>query len=301
MCDAIRAAGIIPFFKGPVPGFSIEELTPPEHWFYTSDELGPWDWKIAAVQSGDIAYGKFLCGGKAAFATVEWFAYLHNWRLSLPEFRPDAAGLRVLELAAKQGSVSSADIRRLLGLKKAAADGVSSRLMHQTRLLIGDIERVFRGPSLKYSGWQHCSFCTPEAIFSADALPAPAVPSSASPSASAQASPSAVPCPSAPTSASQPASDPVRGSAAHPSQPGGWAPPSNDAEGGTPLGGSASAAAPAAGATVLPVLFGGFSPFTAEDPLAVGCTPQESLAELLRHLRTILPDVSAPVLLRLLR
>ena len=38
------------------------------------------------------------------------------------------------------------------------------------------------------------------------------------------------------------ASDPVRGSAAHPSQPGGWAPPSNIAEGGMPLGGSASAA-----------------------------------------------------------
>ena len=38
------------------------------------------------------------------------------------------------------------------------------------------------------------------------------------------------------------ASDPVRGSAAHPSQPGGWAPPSNGAEGGTPLGGSASTA-----------------------------------------------------------
>ncbi len=41
------------------------------------------------------------------------------------------------------------------------------------------------------------------------------------------------------------ASDPVRGSAAHPSQPGGWAPPSNVAEGGTPLGGSTSPARPA--------------------------------------------------------
>ena len=36
------------------------------------------------------------------------------------------------------------------------------------------------------------------------------------------------------------ASNPVRGSAAHPSQPDGWAPPSNVAEGGTPLGGSTS-------------------------------------------------------------
>ena len=38
------------------------------------------------------------------------------------------------------------------------------------------------------------------------------------------------------------ASDPVRGSAAHPSQPGGWAPPAHDAAGGTPLGGSTSPA-----------------------------------------------------------
>ena len=35
-------------------------------------------------------------------------------------------------------------------------------------------------------------------------------------------------------------SDPVRGFAAHPSQPAGWAPPSNSAEGGMPLGGSTS-------------------------------------------------------------
>ena len=246
MCDAIRAAGIIPFFKGPVPGFSIEEITPPEHWFATSEELGPWDWKIAAVQSGDIAYGKFLCGGKAAFATVEWYAHLRNWRLSLPEYQPDSAGREVLRLAAEQGSVSSADIRHLLGLKKAAADGVSSRLMHQTRLLIGDIERVYRGPSLKYSGWQHCSFCTPEALFSADVLPSSPSFSQSSPAAGAGAS------------------APVRGSAA-------------------------------------PVLFGGFSPFTADDPLAVGCTSQESLAALITHLKGLLPEVPEKALQKLLR
>ena len=41
------------------------------------------------------------------------------------------------------------------------------------------------------------------------------------------------------------ASDPVRGSAAHPSQPAGWAPPSNSAEGGMPLGGNTSSSASA--------------------------------------------------------
>lgn len=209
MVAAIREVGIIPFFKGPVPGFSVEEMTPPEHWFDSSEELGPWDWKIAAVQSGDIAYGKFLCGGKAAFATVEWYAHLHNWKLSQARFEPDAAGRKVLELLDEKGSVGSKDIRQLLGLKKAAADGVVTKLANGTRLLIGDIQRVYRGPTLKYSGWQTCSFCTPEALFGAED------------------------------------SGPV---------------------------------------------FGGFSPFSAENPLEVACTPEESYAALLEHLRELLPE-----------
>ena len=217
MVAAIREAGIIPFFKGPVPGFSVEEMTPPEHWFDSSEELGPWDWKIDAVQSGDIAYGKFLCGGKAAFATVEWYAHLRNWRLSQARFNPDVAGRKVLELMEKQGSVGSKDIRQLLGLKKAAADGVVTRLAHSTRLLIGDIQRVYRGPTLKYSGWQTCTFCTPEALFGSDVI----------------------------------------GS------------------------GASGTAAP---------VFGGFSPFSTEDPLDTGCTPSQSFDALLGHLRELLPE-----------
>ena len=69
MLRLIKKYRLIPFFVNPVPGFSIEEHTPIEFWF-TEEHLGPWDWKIECVQSGDIAYGKFLYGGKAAFATV---------------------------------------------------------------------------------------------------------------------------------------------------------------------------------------------------------------------------------------
>ena len=69
---AIRSCGIIPFFENPIPGYSIEEMTPREYWFDgEEDTLGPWDWKIYAVQSGEIAYGKFLGGGKAALATAD--------------------------------------------------------------------------------------------------------------------------------------------------------------------------------------------------------------------------------------
>ena len=70
-------------------GWSIEEMTAPGCWFTDEEEggtLGPWDWKIEAVREGDIAYGKYL-GGKAAFATVEWYRELMNWRRSIPKYR----------------------------------------------------------------------------------------------------------------------------------------------------------------------------------------------------------------------
>ena len=89
MIEVIRENGIIPFFRCGVPGWSIEEMTAPGCWFTDEEDggtLGPWDWKIEAVREGDIAYGKFL-GGKAAFATVEWYRELMNWRRSIPKYR----------------------------------------------------------------------------------------------------------------------------------------------------------------------------------------------------------------------
>ena len=142
----------------------VEEHTPPEHWF-TDESMGPWDWKIHCVQSGDVAYGKFLWGGKAAFATVEVYRELMNWRRAQPKYQPTPDHRKVLEFVAENGSVSIAEVRKLLGVKKSAADAVIARLMQQTRLVTGDIRRVYRGADLHYAGWQRSSFCKPEALF----------------------------------------------------------------------------------------------------------------------------------------
>ena len=64
MLRLIKEYRLIPFFTNHIPGYSIEEHTPSDLWF-TEENLGPWDWKIECIQSGEIAYGKFLCGGKA--------------------------------------------------------------------------------------------------------------------------------------------------------------------------------------------------------------------------------------------
>ena len=175
MLGAIEALGIVPFFENPIPGYSIEEMTPRENWFDGQENLclTPWDWKIDCVQSGSVAYGKFLWNGKAAFATVEWYAELMNWRRSLPKYQPLAEQRVVLDFLAEHETIGIKDIRGLLGVKKSAADALITRLSMQCRVVTGDITRVYRGPDLHYNGWQVSSFCTPESLFNVDAIPGP--------------------------------------------------------------------------------------------------------------------------------
>lgn len=205
MIEVIREYGIIPFFRCGVTGWSIEEMTAPRCWFTDEEEggtLGPWDWKIEAVREGDIAYGKYL-GGKAAFATVEWYRELMNWRRSIPKYRmalgesfkastsseklmkflspvalsaiKDAGALEARELRLIcSEAVTPAFLRSMgakykpllsPGVKKGIMDSVVQFLQMGTWTVIGDIQRVYRGPDLHYNGWQRASNTTPDELF----------------------------------------------------------------------------------------------------------------------------------------
>ena len=160
---AIREVGIIPFFKSDIPGYSIKEQTQPGFWFDDGDTLGPWDWKIDCLESGDIAYGKFLCGNKAAFATIPFYRELMNLRRATTQ--PDQDGQKIMAYLEERGSITIKEVRALLGVKKAAADAAIGKLQHQCRVVTGVIERVYRGPEQTYNGWQVAYFCTPESLF----------------------------------------------------------------------------------------------------------------------------------------
>lgn len=279
MIRAVRHYGIIPFFRGPIPGWSIEEMTPREHWFTSSDDLGPWDWKIEVVREGDIAYGKFM-GDKAAFATVEFYAHLMNWRRSLPKYRValgekhpaktrSAKIMRALAPAALEaikanGSANSTDIRkavpaavtpyliRSLGssykanltpsVKKSICDTIVCFLEMGTWSVVGDITRVYRGPNAEYSGWQRSSHTTPDALFGLGDSGTASTAEVRSSSACA-------------ASTSSSAAKSVSGSSETPF----WARFIDDAP-------------------------------TKRDPLAVDCTPEESRALIIRHILSFLPD-----------
>ena len=201
MIQAIKEIGIIPFSKNSIPRWSIQEITDPDFWFTTSDQLGPWDWKIEAVREG-IIYGKFI-GRKSAFATKDFYSHLMNWRRSLPKYQiPLGAKFKaktlddklmvhlsptLLQLIREKESLDSSEIRALLEelvpeetrkqvggciekyliphIKRQATDILIQHLDMGTWTIVGDITRVYKGPNCEYKGWQKNSVTTPELLF----------------------------------------------------------------------------------------------------------------------------------------
>ena len=201
MIAAIREIGIVPLFKSPVSGWSIEELTHPDWWFYTSDKLGPWDWKIDAVHEG-IIYGKYI-SRRATFATGNMYRHLMNWRRSLPMYKVaegrhskcttidqrlqkyisplalsairDNESLESCELRAILNESVPVELRKKVGghiekyllpkVTKEAVDFILGFLDMGTWTVIGDITRVYRGPNCEYKGWQRNTVTTPDALF----------------------------------------------------------------------------------------------------------------------------------------
>lgn len=201
MINVIREVGMIPFFMSPVRGWSIEELTHPDWWFYSSDELGPWDWKVDAVREG-IVYGKYI-SRRAAFATKELYRHLMNWRRSQAKYQVaegrtcKAATIDdrlqeylspvLLSAIREHEALDSSEIRSILEkevppetrkkvgghmekylipkVTKQAVNFLTGFLDMGTWTVVGDITRVYRGRNCEYKGWQRNSITTPDALF----------------------------------------------------------------------------------------------------------------------------------------
>ena len=74
----VRQVGFLPLFSGDIPGFSVEERTPPGDW-WTDRPGDPWAWRQVLAPHPDIAYGKFF-DKKAGFISREWFPAFANYR-----------------------------------------------------------------------------------------------------------------------------------------------------------------------------------------------------------------------------
>lgn len=169
--ETVQRLGFLPFFRNEIPGFSIEEHTPPALWF--TEIPGPWEWKGELARDKDLIYGKFF-RGRAGFLRRDWFAVFANYRRDGYDF--DArfddglASLRdksLYDVAAERGSLSSKELKVLAGYGKGGEkgfDGRVTRLQMQTYLLISDFVYALDRYGREY-GWGIACYATPEHRF----------------------------------------------------------------------------------------------------------------------------------------
>ena len=174
--ETVQRLGFLPFFRNEIPGFSIEEHTPPALWF--TEIPGPWEWKGELARDRDLIYGKFF-RGRAGFLRRDWFAVFANYRRDGYDF--DArfddglASLRdksLYDVAAERGSLSSKELKVLAGYGKGGEkgfDGRVTRLQMQTYLLISDFVYALDRYGREY-GWGIACYATPEHRFGEDWL-----------------------------------------------------------------------------------------------------------------------------------
>lgn len=184
---AVNTLGFLPFFKGEVEGFSIEEMITPDYWFRDDEGgYGVWDWKNDIILDGDCAYGKFY-RGKACFVSMEWYPDLVNWRRS--QYQPNADERLLLDTVRQHGSLLSREMKKLCGytaqrrsmagtpLVRLAAkeqpkpkaerkgfDSAVTRLQMGGWLMTADFEYNLDRQGNRY-GWSIARYCTPEDYF----------------------------------------------------------------------------------------------------------------------------------------
>ena len=172
LAQMVRAYGFLPFFRNGIPGFSIEEHTPPELWFSDTQD-GPWEWKGPVARNGECVYGKFF-GGKAGFVSKEWLPDFVNYRRDGYDFADryedglaSRADKKLLDAIAEHGVLLSKDLKRICNYRKDGNKGFDpaiTRLQMQTYVTIADFVYMQDKYGRPY-GWGVSQYTTPETQF----------------------------------------------------------------------------------------------------------------------------------------
>ena len=173
----VEEVGFLPMFRCDIPGFSVEEHTPPELWF-AEDADGPWEWKGPAALSRRVVYGK-LFRGKAGFVSRACYPTLANYRRDGYDFDArwdDGLALYkdkdLYDTIAQSGSLLSKELKAACGYGKNGNKGfetVITRLQMQTYVCIEDFPYMLDRFGQPY-GWGVARYTTPEHLFSPDFL-----------------------------------------------------------------------------------------------------------------------------------
>lgn len=172
----ILELGIIPLIRCDIPGFSIEDCTPPSYWFEGNN--GPWEWKEGIVARRQVVYGKLLCG-KSVFMSREWYHHLTAYRRNGYDFEgyyEDGFASRrakdIIDLLTEKGPLLSSDVKRTLGYRKNGLKGFDSVigwLQMQTYVAIDSFDYKRDKQGMPY-GWGISRYDLSEKILGVDSL-----------------------------------------------------------------------------------------------------------------------------------
>lgn len=166
--NAANKYGLLPFFYCGVPGFSVEELTPPQYWF-AGDADGPWEWRMEVARRGGVAYGK-LFAGKAGFCSREYYPDLANYRRDGYDFdarwEDGLANYRdkqIIDALVKNGPLLTRELRRASGVDKGF-ETCLTRLQMQTYITVCGFEYLRDKHGCPY-GWGLARYDLSERVF----------------------------------------------------------------------------------------------------------------------------------------
>lgn len=175
----VQELGFLPFFAGPIPEFSIEELCPPELWF-SAERDGPWEWKGPIIRQGSCVYGKFY-GGRAGYVSLDWLGDFCNHRRDGYDFEgwyEDGYAPRkhklLYDCIEEHGRIHTKALKRACDFTRDGNKGFDTaitRLQMQTFVTIADFTYMQDKFGKPY-GWGVAVYATPEHLYGEEALEA---------------------------------------------------------------------------------------------------------------------------------
>lgn len=167
--------GFLPYFRGEIRGFSIEENCR-RFWGTPEDPSCPWDWKGPIIREAGCAYGKYY-RGRALYISRDWFPDFANYRRDGYDYdaRVDDGKARhkdgrIMEVLTARSPLVSKELRSLACLSEESRKGFDASLVFlqmQGYVTVSDFvyETDRHG---KPFGWGLAQYATPEQRFGED-------------------------------------------------------------------------------------------------------------------------------------
>ena len=175
---AVRKEGFLPLFHNSIRGFSVEDRTPAGGWWTGLSQIDPWEWRILAARSAEVAYGKFF-DGRAGFISTEWFPAFANWKRDGYDFdalfedgKATMRQKKIMDLFMNGEELFSFEAKRRAGFGKEGErnfEGTVTSLEKSSYLVIRDFRRRVNKKGGEY-GWHIAVLTAPESIWGYDAV-----------------------------------------------------------------------------------------------------------------------------------